>query len=120
MSPDRKRTIEQAMFTYSPLDNAFEKQIKTIKDEGIKQIEALTALKSDENKEYTKSIEGIFLKDMRTNKIKNEIYEIKKWEEKVKWEDLKYKTEDYIYGFQQFETIRNFCECIHTGKTNLD
>ena len=72
------------MFTYSPLDNAFEKQIKTIKDEGIKQIEALTALKSDENKEYTKSIEGIFLKDMRTNKIKNEIYEIKKWEEKVK------------------------------------
>ena len=84
MSPDRKRTIEQAMFTYSPLDNAFEKQIKTIKDEGIKQIEALTALKLDENKEYTKSIEGIFLKDMRTNKIKNEIYEIKKWEEKVK------------------------------------
>ena len=28
---------------------------------------------------------------MRTNKIKNEIYKIKKWEEKIKREDLKYK-----------------------------
>ena len=29
----------------SPLGKAFEKQIKTIKDEGIKQVEALKALK---------------------------------------------------------------------------
>ena len=35
-----------------------------------------------ENKEDIKSIEGIFLKDMRTNEIKNEIYEFKKWKEK--------------------------------------
>ena len=48
--------------------------------------------KSEENKEYIKSIEGIFPKDMRTNEIKNEIYEIKKWQEKIKREDLKYKT----------------------------
>ena len=28
-------------FTYSPLGKAFEKQTKTIKDQGIKQVEAL-------------------------------------------------------------------------------
>ena len=42
-----------------------------------------------EKKKDTKSIEGIFPKDMRTNEIKNEIYEIKKWEEKIKQKDLK-------------------------------
>ena len=37
---------------------------------------------------------------MRTNKIKNEIYEIKKWEEKLKREDLLYKANKYKYDFQ--------------------
>ena len=35
---------------------------------------------------------------MRTYEIKNEIYEIKKWEEKTKRKDLKYGTKEYI-GF---------------------
>ena len=58
--------------------------MKTIKDQGIKYFEALKALRAEKNKEDTKRTEGIFPKDMRTNKIKNEIYEIKKWEEKIK------------------------------------
>ena len=36
--------------TYSPLGKAFEEQIKTIQNQGIKQVEALKALKSEENK----------------------------------------------------------------------
>ena len=36
--------IEQAKFTYSPLEKA-EKPIKTFADQGIKQFEALKALK---------------------------------------------------------------------------
>ena len=40
-SPDKKRVIEQAKFTYSPLGKAFEKQIKTIEDQGVKQIKVL-------------------------------------------------------------------------------
>ena len=47
--------IEQAKFTYSPLGKAFEKQIKTIEDQGQKQVEALKDLKP---KEQTKAIEG--------------------------------------------------------------
>ena len=38
---NRQQIIEQARFTYSPLGKAFEKQIKTIKDQGEKQIKAL-------------------------------------------------------------------------------
>ena len=59
------------------------KKIKTTEDQGIKQVEALKALKPVENKELVIT-EGIFPKDMRTIEIKNEIYEIKKWEEKIK------------------------------------
>ena len=44
MPSDQSRIIEHAKFTYSPLRKAFEKHIKTIEDQGIKQVEALKAL----------------------------------------------------------------------------
>ena len=56
---------------------------------------------------------------MRTNEIKNEVYEIKKWEEKIKWKDLKYETRKYIYDFEQYETIRSFGNSIYTRKANI-
>ena len=43
----QQQIIEQARFTYSPLGKAFEKQIKTIEDQGQKQVEALNTLKSN-------------------------------------------------------------------------
>ena len=39
--------IEQTKFTYSPLGKAYDKQIKTIEDQGKKQVDALNTLKSD-------------------------------------------------------------------------
>ena len=42
---NNQQIIEQAKFTYSPLGKAFEKQIKTIEDQGKKQVEALKYLK---------------------------------------------------------------------------
>ena len=41
MPPGQIGVIEQAKFTYSPLVKAFEKQIKTIENQGEKQIKAL-------------------------------------------------------------------------------
>ena len=38
---NQKKIIEQARFTYSCLGKAFEKQIKTIEDQGQKQVKAL-------------------------------------------------------------------------------
>ena len=49
---------------------------------------------------------------MRTNEVKNEIFEIQIWEEKIKREDLKYKTKNYTYVIQQCETIRSFNQVI--------
>ena len=85
-----------------------------------KQVEALEVLQPETNKEEIKSVEGLFPKWMKTNEVKNEIYKIKKSEEKIKRKDLKYETNKYVYDFQQFETIRSFGESIYTGKTNIN
>ena len=116
---NQRQIIEQAKFTYSTLGKAFEKQIKTIEDQGIKQVKALKALKPGENQEL-ESIEGLFPEKVGNNEIKNEIYEIKKWEEKTKRGDLKHKTKNYIHDFQQYETIRSFGESICPHKININ
>ena len=38
LPPNQEQKIEQAKFTYSPLGKAFEKQTKTVEDQGEKQI----------------------------------------------------------------------------------
>ena len=47
---NQQQIIEQAKFIYSPLGKAFEKQIKTIKHHGEKQVDALKSLKPKEVK----------------------------------------------------------------------
>ena len=39
---NQKQIIEQAKFTYSPLGKAFEKQAKTIEEQGKKEIEVIS------------------------------------------------------------------------------
>ena len=68
-------------------------------DQGIKEVEALGVLNPEKNQKL-KLIEGRFPKEMRTNEIKNEIDEIKKWEDKIKRKNLKYETSKYIDDFQ--------------------
>ena len=57
---NQQQIIEQAKFSYSPLGKAFEKQIKTIEDQGQKQVEALKKKaindKSDNNPAISKEI----------------------------------------------------------------
>ena len=53
---NQQQIIEQTKLTYSPLGKAFNKQIKTIEDQGKKQVDALNTLKSDNKitiKKYT-------------------------------------------------------------------
>ena len=47
---NQQQIIEKAKFAYSPLGKAFEKQTKTIEDQGKKQIDALADLKTKEIK----------------------------------------------------------------------
>ena len=50
MPSNQQQIIDEAKFTYSPLGKAFEKQTKTIKDQGKKQIDALADPKPKEIK----------------------------------------------------------------------
>ena len=66
---NQQQIIEQTKFTYSPLGKAFDKQIKTIEDQGKKQVDALEKLKP---KEETKPIEGKSNNQSRARIIFNE------------------------------------------------
>ena len=67
---NQQQIIEQTKFTYSPLGKAFDKQIKTIEDQGKKQVDALEKLKP---KEERKPIEGTPNNQSRARIIFNEL-----------------------------------------------
>ena len=60
LTSDQQQIIEQSKINYSPLGKAFEKQIKTIEDQGQKQVEALKTKaiegKSDDHSSNSKEI----------------------------------------------------------------
>ena len=57
-----KNIIEQAKFTYSPLRKTFEKQTKTIEDQGQKQVDFLKTLKP-QNLKQLKAINLMIIKN---------------------------------------------------------
>ena len=67
---NQQQIIEQTKFTYSPLGRAFDKQIKTIEDQGKKQVDALEKLKP---KEEIKPTEGTPSNQSRAVTIFNEL-----------------------------------------------
>ena len=76
---NQQQIIEQAKFTCSPLGKAFEKQIKTIEDQGKLQVEALNTLKP--NNQLT--IEDLIPKGALNNdEAKKELDKIKEIEKK--------------------------------------
>ena len=93
--PSNKQQItEQAKFTYSPLGEAFEKQIKTNEGQGQKQVKALNTLKS--NSKLT--IEDVIPESALNNdEAKKELDKIKEVEKNIDREKLVYKTKEYIY-----------------------
>ena len=80
---NNQQIIEQARFTYSPLGKAFDKQIKTIQDQGKKQFDTLNTLKSDNNKELEIKNEDIIPKSaFASDEAKEELNKILKIEKK--------------------------------------
>ena len=74
-SSNQQQIIEQAKFTYPSLGKAFEKQIKTIENQGEKQVEALKDLKP---KEQTKAIEGKSNNQSKATNIFNDLIKERK------------------------------------------
>ena len=96
---DQSKIIEQAKVTYSPLGKAFEKQIKTIEEQGKKQVEALEVLKPITQK---LTIKDAIPENTLREEAKNELNKIKEIEKTIDRENLYYKTNKYTYNFQNF------------------
>ena len=113
---NQQQIIEQAKFTYSLLGKASEKQVKTIEDQGKKQVEALNTLKS--NKQLT--IEDVIPNDAVNNdEAKKELDKIKEIEKSVHREELTYETDEYTYSIKNFQTIKTFGQDICEGKITV-
>ena len=77
---NQQQIIEQAKLTYSPLKKAFEKQIKTIENQGEKQVDALESLKP---KEESKSIDDKSNNQQKAKIILNKLIEERKNNEQI-------------------------------------
>ena len=88
----QRQIIEQAKFAYSPLGKAFEKQTKTIKDQGEKQIKAIEDNKKLDNKQQSNN-ELLFSKEReRFKNIHNKrLDKIDGLTRKTDYDDLKLK-----------------------------
>ena len=91
---NQQQIIEQKKFTYSPLEKAFEKQIKTIEDKGQKQIDALENLK-DQNKQLANDEDKLLISKKReifTNIYNKRLDKIKELTKKIDGNNLIFTT----------------------------
>ena len=121
LSSSNQQVIEQARFTYYPLGKALDKQIKTIKDQGKKQVDALNTIKSDNHEKLEIKNKNIIPKSAcASDEAKKEINKILKIEKNVDREKLVYDAGKYMYDFRTFNIIRTFGEDIYEGKITLE
>ena len=116
---NQQQIIEQASFTYSPLGKAFQKQIKTTEDQGLKQVDALQKLKSKEetrpieDKSNNKSKATIIFNGLinKRKKIMSELHD------SVDYDNLKF---DYVglTNDVSFYEYKNYKELFNAIKSN--
>ena len=91
---NQQQIIQQAKFNYSPLGKAFEKQVKTIKDQGEKQVKAIQdnkhLVKINKDDDYKNKLllsrEREIFKDIYNKKL----YKIEELNNKIDYNDLNY------------------------------
>ena len=91
---NQQQIIEQAKFPYSPLGKALDKQIKTIENQGKKQIDALESLKP---KEETKPIDDKSNNQSRATIIFNELINKRKDLMKELYDSVDYNNLKFEY-----------------------
>ena len=122
---NQQQIIQQAKFTYSPLGKALEKQIKTIEDQGKKQVKAI-----QDNKQLVNIDDGDGYKDKlllsRERKIFKDIYnkridKIEELNNKIDYDDLNYfvvGTGDK-YSFDDLDDPLTLLNNIRKGKISM-
>ena len=115
---NQQQIIQQAKFTYSRLGKAFEKQTKTIEDQGEKQVVTLESLK-DSDKKLTPIKDFIPIENLNPEII-NEIKRIEEIEKQVDRNKMVYKGSNKTYDFRSFKTICAFGNEIRNNIIGLD
>ena len=120
---NQQQIIEQAKFTDSPLGKAFKKQVKTIKEQGEKQIKAIQDNKVQSVNRYDYKKELLLTKE---REIFRDIYnrridEIEDINEKNNYRDLKYTviSSGEEFEFDESEDPLIFLNDIKKGKISL-
>ena len=90
------------------MGKTFEKQTKTIKHQGEKQIEAIKDNKKQLANTQELTFKNIIPENILNDEAKKEINKIAKIEKTVDREKLIYKSSESTYGFQKFQTIKTF------------
>ena len=111
---NQQQIIQQAKFNYSPLGKALEKQRKTIKDQGQKQVDALKT-------SYKKlpSIKDFVPTEKFNLEIIDEIKRIEEIEKKVDRDKMFYESTNRNYDFRGFKTRRTYGSDIRNNVTSL-
>ena len=120
---NQQQIIEQAKFTYSPLGKTFEKQTKTIEDQGGKQIKAIQDNKqqlindNDYKDKLLISKEREIFKDIYNKRLDK----IEELNNKIDYGNLKYVVESSgdEYRFNKIKDPITFLDDIKKGKISL-
>ena len=120
----QQQIIEQTKFTYSPFGKAFDKQIKTIEDQGQKQVDALKNLKPEkqtkptEDKSNNQSKATIIFNDLinKRRKIMSELYD------SVDYNNLKfeYLGSTKVESFYEYKDSKEIFNAIKNNQIRLD
>ena len=87
---NQEQIIEQAKFTYSPLVKAFEKQIKTIEDQGKKHVNALENLKPKAIDSGSNDNKPIIAKEIYNKILEERMDEILEMSKEIDYSNLVY------------------------------
>ena len=116
----KQQIIEQKKITYSPLGKPFDKQIKTIEDQGKKQFDALEKLKP---KEETKPIEDKPNNQSRARIIFNELINKRKELMSKLYDSVDYNNLKFEYvsrakdvSFYEYRDSKELFNAIRDGK----
>ena len=95
---NQQQIIQQAKFTYSPLGKTLEKQRKTIKDPGEKQVVALESLKDSDKK--LPPIKDFIPTENLNPEVINEIKRIEEIEKNIDRNRMVYKGTNETYDLE--------------------
>ena len=125
---NQQQIIQQAKFNYSPLGKDFEKQIKTIDNQGKKQVKAIQDNKQLVNININKDVDyknKLLLSKER--EIFKDIYnkrldKIEELNNKIDYDNLKYVAVNSCtsYNFSELADPLTFLNEIRKGETSLE